>query len=213
MEKVGYVPTSTWALALGELSGTDIGELKADSFDLFDALIHREGKDTDYRLTQLAFWRFGSSGSVGDLGLFWGLLPADSRVPDHTIWSHVDLTSAFAGSFAADIQSTPALLSASQGPVQPFIAQARTTSDLWAGSHLLSRLAWEAIKVVAERFGPGAVLFPQLRASTRAPRISWSTDKEYGATDMRPGSTPATGTRLRWCPLPMHSSVQIWTYI
>jgi CRISPR-associated protein Cmr2 len=84
-------------------------------------------------------------------------------VPDHSIWDHLDLTSAFAGPLAGDANGECALLSVSLGPVQDFIAAARTASDLWAGSHLLSRMAWEAMKVVAERFGPDAILFPRLR--------------------------------------------------
>ena len=55
------------------------------------------------------------------------------------------------------------MLALSIGPVQPFIAAARSTSDLWAGSHLLSRLAWEAMRPVCEALGPDAILFPRLR--------------------------------------------------
>jgi CRISPR-associated protein Cmr2 len=91
------------------------------------------------------------------------LLPADTRVPDHSIWDHLDLTSAFAGAFAADSQQEAALLALSLGPVQSFIAAARSTSDLWARSHLLSRLSWEAMKPVCERLAPDAILFPRLR--------------------------------------------------
>src|SRR5690625_6257283 len=40
---------------------------------------------------------------------------------------------------------------------------ARTTSDLWAGSHLLSRLSWEAMRPLCEQLGPDAILFPRLR--------------------------------------------------
>jgi hypothetical protein len=39
------------------------------------------------------------------------------------------------------------------GPVQSFIVQARRTSDLWAGSHLLSNLVWEGLKVVCDKVG------------------------------------------------------------
>ncbi|MBV8291077.1 MAG: type III-B CRISPR-associated protein Cas10/Cmr2, partial [Mycobacterium sp.] len=63
----------------------------------------------------------------------------------------------------ADPKQEAALLALSIGPVQSFIAAARSTSDLWAGSHLLSRLAWEAMKPACERFGPDAILFPRLR--------------------------------------------------
>ena len=89
------------------------------------------------------------------------MLPADTRSPDHTIWEHLKLTSAFAGAFAANSDG-PALLLMSFGPVQGFIAQARSISDLWAGSHLLSQITWKAIECICERYGPDAVLFPDL---------------------------------------------------
>ncbi|GIX28425.1 MAG: hypothetical protein KatS3mg123_2306 [Burkholderiales bacterium] len=116
----------------------------------------------DYRRSALALWRFGPE-LAGNLAEVWKLLPADSRVPDHTIHDHLDLASAFAGAFAADPNGEPALLAVSIGPVQDFIAAARSTSDLWAGSHLLARLAWEAMRVVCEELGPEAILFPRLR--------------------------------------------------
>lgn len=95
----------------------------------------------------------------------WRLLPADTRIPDHTIWDHLDLTSAFAGAMAQDPTGTPALLKMSFGPVQSFIEQARSTSDHWAGSHLLSRMVWEALRVICSELGPDAVLYPQLRGN------------------------------------------------
>ncbi len=126
----------------------------------FENLIQRSGNDIDRRKTALAFWRFGPELNAQGLKSLWRLLPADARMPDHSIWSHLDLASAFAGAMAED--ETPALLSMSFGPVQSFIEQARSTSDLWAGSHLLSRMVWEGLTVLCERLGPDAVLFPQL---------------------------------------------------
>lgn len=120
-----------------------------------------EGK-IDFRRSALALWRFTPE-LAGDLAEVWKLLPADSRVPDHTIHDHLDLTAAFAGAFAADPNGEPALLAVSIGPVQDFIAAARSTSDLWAGSHLLARLSWEAMRVICEALGPEAILFPRLR--------------------------------------------------
>jgi CRISPR-associated protein Cmr2 len=105
----------------------------------------------------------GGCKDSGKLGELWKLLPADTRVPDHSIWDHLDLTSAFAGAFAADPNGEAALLAMSIGPVQSFIAAARKTEDLWAGSHLLSRLAWETMRPVCEELGPDAILFPRLR--------------------------------------------------
>jgi CRISPR-associated protein Cmr2 len=152
---------------LGSLGDTDIQDIKERSFDHFSRHIVRDGGEVDWRRTLLAFWRFGpelrEEEENGKLGHLWPLLPADTRVPDHTVWDHLDLTSAFAGAFAADAEKEAALLAVSLGPVQGFIAAARSLSDLWAGSHLLARLSWEAMKVVCERLGPDAILFPCLR--------------------------------------------------
>ncbi|MCP9469922.1 MAG: type III-B CRISPR-associated protein Cas10/Cmr2 [Nitrospira sp.] len=139
--------------------------IKAVSGDHFKRLIHNKPDGApDFRLTALAFWRFGPElgRELKGIGPLWNLLPADTRTPDHTIWQHLDLTSALAGAMASG--SRPALLTLSIGPVQDFIAAARSTSDLWAGSHFLSTLAWQAMKVVAQKYGPDAILFPQLRA-------------------------------------------------
>ena len=152
---------------LGSLADTDIHDIKDRSRTHFERLVVRDGEAVDWRRTLLAFWRFGpelrEEDDNGALGQLWPLLPADTRIPDHAIWDHLDLVSAFAGAFAADPDEDAALLALSIGPVQSFIAAARSTSDLWAGSHLLARLSWEAAKVVCERLGPDAVLFPRLR--------------------------------------------------
>ncbi|SFF47650.1 CRISPR-associated protein, Cmr2 family [Fontimonas thermophila] len=155
----------------GGLSDTDIADIKQRSFDHFSRLVAalgaKEETSPDWRKLLLAFWRFGpeltEEADNGKLGALWGLLPADTRIPDHSIWDHLDLTSAFAGAFVADPQGEVALLALSIGPVQPFIAAARKMDDLWAGSHLLSRLAWEVMQPVCERLGPDAILFPRLR--------------------------------------------------
>lgn len=156
-------PLSGERYDLGKL-GIPPAALKAVSTDHFLNLIQRDAAGrVDASRTALAFWRFGPETPAEGLGELWGLLPADTRVPDHSIWAHLDLTAAFAGAFVADANANPALLTMSFGPVQDFIAAARTTSDLWAGSHLLSQLAWVGLQVIAEACGPEAVLFPQLR--------------------------------------------------
>lgn len=130
-------------------------------------LIRRDASGKiDHRLTFLAMWRLASlppDETEYDLGELWSILPADTRVPDHSIWEHARLTSAFAGASASGGQ--PALILVSMGPVQTWIAQSRSTSDLWAGSHFLSRLSWEAMKMVCERFGPDALLLPNLHGT------------------------------------------------
>lgn len=157
-------PLTGKKLHLKTLAETSIGDIKQRCLDHLSRLTVRDGDKVDWRRTLLAFWRFGpelpEAGGADGLRELWQLLPADTRVPDHSIWDHLDLTSAFAGTFA---RGEPALLSLSLGPVQGFIAAARTTSDLWAGSHLLARLSWQAMKVICEQLGPDAILFPRLR--------------------------------------------------
>lgn len=149
-----------------ERIGQDVlaAHIKTASEDLFKKLIQHDcaGK-SDHRLTSLAFWRFGPElgRELEGIGHLWSLLPADTRTPDHSIWQHLDLVSALAGAMAAG--SRPALLTVAIGPVQDFIAAGRSTSDLWAGSHFLSMLAWRAMQVIANDYGPDAILFPQLR--------------------------------------------------
>lgn len=168
-------PLTGEQINLHDLTDTELGAIKQRSFGHFSALLTALGAKgdavQDWRKTLLAYWRFGPDLTATgvdtkdnhELGALWEVLPADTRVPDHSIWDHLDLTSAFAGAFAADPDGEAALLALSIGPVQGFIAAARSTSDLWAGSHLLSRLAWEAMRPVCEELGPDAILFPRLR--------------------------------------------------
>jgi len=159
-------PLSGTRLKLASL-GLDIGvdTIKTVSQDHFENLIQDE--DPDLRKTFLAFWRFGPEAGqhATELGALWNMLPADSRTPDHSIWSHVDTVSAIHTALVGDDQGPdqPALLVMSFGPVQGFIGQARSTSDLWAGSHLLSSLVWEAMKPIVSHLGPDVMVFPALR--------------------------------------------------
>lgn len=160
-------PLTGKSFDLRNLEDVDISDLKQRSYNHFSRLIVKNGENVDWRRTLLAFWRFGpelrEAQGPNKLGQLRPLLPADTRVPDHSIWDHLDLASAFAGAFAADPQRECALLLVSLAPVQPFITAARKMEDVWAGSHLLARLSWEAMKPVCERLGPDAILFPRLR--------------------------------------------------
>ncbi|MGQ9634947.1 MAG: type III-B CRISPR-associated protein Cas10/Cmr2 [Bryobacteraceae bacterium] len=170
-EPVLIHPLSGEEFNLKYLGETDVEAIKHCAFHHFSGMLEKLGagrqQELDWRKIALALWRFGpemeeeKDSSV--LGELWKVLPADTRVPDHSIWDHLDLVSAFAGAFAADPDHQAALLALSIGPVQDFIAAARKTEDLWAGSHLLSRLAWEAMRPLCEELGPDAVLFPRLR--------------------------------------------------
>lgn len=178
--------------------------VEAVSFDHFRRLVVRDQEGSiDWRRTFLSLWRFGPETPTKKLGVLWNLLPADTRSPDHSIWEHLKLTSAFAGAMAAGGRG-PALLLMSFGPVQGFIAQARSVSDLWAGSHLLSRIAWEAMRVVCERFGPDAVLFPDLHGVAVADLWLKHQLNRWPDEAPRPGprkrTTPTRSSRRR-CPI------------
>lgn len=91
-------------------------------------------------------------------------LPADTRIPDASIWHHCAVVSALEATREdAGQPLAPAFLIFQLGPVQEFISQARSTRDLWSGSYLLSWLTMHAIKAVADRFGPDAIIFPSLK--------------------------------------------------
>lgn len=102
---------------------------------------------------------------MGTLDPAYALLPADTRVPDHTIWNHADTVAAFATAVEATGHGAHALLSFAISPVQSFIAAARSLRDLRNGSLLLSWLAFRAMRPVLERIGPAALIFPSLRGN------------------------------------------------
>jgi CRISPR-associated protein Cmr2 len=90
-------------------------------------------------------------------------LPADTRIADGSIWNHNSVVSALEGTRASDGKLKPALLILQIGPVQDFIAQARSTRDLWSGSYLLSWLTAHALQALSQQLGPDSVIFPALR--------------------------------------------------
>lgn len=92
------------------------------------------------------------------LGNLWNLLPADTRIPDHSILDHNWLACAIAGSL-----SEPAFLKFSIGPIQGFITNAKRTEDYWMGSFLLSYLMSKAIEVIIKEVGPDHVIFPFIK--------------------------------------------------
>ena len=100
------------------------------------------------------------NGKYSEIALF----PADTRIPDHTIWNHNTAASALAGCYY-DGKLHPAMLMFQLGPVQDFIAQARRTRDLWSGSYLLSWLIAHAMKAISDEIGPDAIIFPNLRGN------------------------------------------------
>jgi len=106
------------------------------------------------RLSFLFLWRF-----LPEVFSWINTHPADSRAPNHSIYDHLVQTAAIATCLDVD---KPAFLIFTITPVQSFIATARKTSDLWAGSYLLSYLIYKAIEVIMEDYGPDHITFPNL---------------------------------------------------
>lgn len=107
------------------------------------------------------------------LGQLWHRLPADSRFPDHSIWNHCQLVSAFNScmDFATtqigkDFQKIRreniAISVFSITPVQEFISKSRKLRDYWSSSIMLSYLSFEGIRWVMEHLGPDHILYPSM---------------------------------------------------
>ena len=104
------------------------------------------------------------------------LLPAESRLPDGSLWSHATMTSAFAGSLAGYhkdaaaypkkhqrfIASHPYVATFSFTPVQELIKASRKMRDFWAGSWLLHYLSAKVCWDIAWKYGPDTLLYPCL---------------------------------------------------
>jgi CRISPR-associated protein Cmr2 len=127
-----------------------------------DSLAALTDEDSRWRARFFAHWRlWPKHASEKDYRL--ALLPADTRIPDHTIWTHMQVTSALAGCVGKDNVWRPAFLKLQLGPVQNFIAASRSVRDLWSGSYLLSWLMAAGMKTLSAEVGPDVVIFPNLR--------------------------------------------------
>jgi CRISPR-associated protein Cmr2 len=131
----------------------------------------------DPRAAFFTVWRFWQNWASAKDERF-AFLPADTRLPDHTIWNHLSITSALQGCYGGSQKEwseakrrnqpppippdRPAFLLFTLGPVQEFIAPARNTRDLWSASYLLSYLIGAALRQIALDFGPDHILFPNL---------------------------------------------------
>lgn len=118
-------------------------------------------KDSDFRKMFFNVWR-----KLPELAVQYSDLPADTRIPDHTIWDHLDVSSGISPA----VDKGLCLLSFKLTPVQEFIEKSRKSTDLWAGSHILSWLSFNAMLEVIKAFGPDSIIFPYLR---RQPLMDW----------------------------------------
>jgi CRISPR-associated protein Cmr2 len=108
----------------------------------------------------------------GDYKKYLSVLPADTRIPDHSIWEHLKITSAI--NAFENFQNNSLFLFAI-GPVQGFISQARKTQDLFMGSFLLSYLTFIAMTEIIDVYGPTNIIYPDLFAQ---PLMDWYVEKK-----------------------------------
>ncbi|MBR8831954.1 MAG: hypothetical protein N5P05_001736 [Chroococcopsis gigantea SAG 12.99] len=112
---------------------------------------------------------------LGDENLI--LMPAETRIPDASLWSHLSLTSAMAGALAGyDLEnedvinrwpnkkelSRAYLASFTFSPIQELIKASRKMSDLWAGSWILHYLSAKVCWQLAQQYGPDCFIYPSL---------------------------------------------------
>ncbi|MBV8883400.1 MAG: hypothetical protein JO235_05290 [Chroococcidiopsidaceae cyanobacterium CP_BM_RX_35] len=107
------------------------------------------------------------------------LMPAETRLPDSSIWNHASLTAAMAGALAgynltsAEIQSKtggqshPYLASFTFSPIQELIKASRKMRDFWAGSWILHYLSARVCWKLAQIYGPDSLVYPSLFQQSR----------------------------------------------
>ena len=104
------------------------------------------------------------------------LLPAETRFPDASLWSHTSITSALAGGLAGSFKqeeayphkgdnftrSRPHLVIFTFSPVQELVKASRKMRDFWAGSWLLHYLSAKVSYKLAKKYGADTLLYPCL---------------------------------------------------
>ena len=104
------------------------------------------------------------------------LMPAETRLPDSSIWDHASITAALAGALTGpnltskDLErwnqdsqkELPHLVSFTFTPIQELIKASRKMRDFWAGSWILHYLSARVCWALAWKYGPDSVLYPSL---------------------------------------------------
>lgn len=150
-------PLAGCELRLGPLTEVSV----RDTHEAVKRVVELLARDVSDEQVFLRLWRLLPEALASEfplVGALFGMLPADTRQPDHPLLQHLSITAAI-----ADSLPQPALLVFSIGPVQEFIGAARRTQDLWMGSWLLSYLSWTAMRSLAETYGPDVIVYPSLR--------------------------------------------------
>ncbi|MEO0274795.1 MAG: type III-B CRISPR-associated protein Cas10/Cmr2, partial [candidate division WOR-3 bacterium] len=143
------------------------------------------GEDVRYKFFYL--WRnlqekIFESNSEKDWVKYLSLLPADTRVPDHSIWEHLKIATAVSAYWDEEnnlLLQNNSLFLFSLGPVQSFISQARKAQDFYMGSFILSYLTFVGMQEIVREYGPSCIIYPELY---QHPLMDWFLEKEFGIT-------------------------------
>ncbi len=138
-----------------EYYSEDVIKRTNEKFRKFLSDLKEKYKDDYQKIFYELWWKIPSFYKYIDF------LPADTRVPYHSILDHLDMTSAIESCLYS--QNKPCFLQVAIGPIQKFIATSKKTVDLWMGSYLLSYLSFQAIKVIGKKYGYDNVVFPNMR--------------------------------------------------
>jgi len=95
------------------------------------------------------------------------LIPAETRIPDCSIWSHNSMTAGLAGSlmgYDGSNHSHPYVVTLTFTPVQEIVKASRKMQDFWAGSWILHYLSASICWALAKTYGPDSLIYPSLYA-------------------------------------------------
>jgi len=119
------------------------------------------------------------------------IMPAETRLPDGSLWSHTSIVAALTGSLAGYTtpeKTQPYLASFTFSPIQELIKASRKMRDFWAGSWVLHYLSARVCWKLALKYGPDCLLYPSLYAQ---PLIDyWLLEKYPQFVDWIPTPAP-----------------------
>ncbi|HOK34155.1 MAG TPA: type III-B CRISPR-associated protein Cas10/Cmr2 [Fervidobacterium sp.] len=161
-------PFSDGKLDVPEFDRSEVNKIFSAFEELFSSLGLPVEDDKKFfylwrNLVEHSFEKFEGT----ELGKYIPILPADTRIPDHSIWEHLKVSSAINSmqmtyDGKTQLLQNNSLFVMSIGPVQSFISQARKTQDFFMGSFVLSYLTFRAIEKIVKEYGPTNIIYPDM---------------------------------------------------
>ena len=151
----------------------ELESLQITSVENLRKAIFQDDDQEDYKTLFISLWRFLRETLAQD-STIWHYIPADTRIPDHSIWDHCRLTSALSfvkkglNKTYSDDPEHPWLFSFVLKSPHSFLVEARKSQDLWIGSMIIADLTFAAMQKIAEYYGPDVIIYPDLMGNPRA---------------------------------------------